>query len=138
MIWAEAPATERNDLETAARDASTEGLRVTMDHGSRWPWARQRRARASISEDGTCACSLLSDDADWNAEFWDMDPQIRERLAHALEILATRGPAHLTVEALWIGESRSEKVLVSVNELFALAATGRLGTTKRYIVERAV
>jgi hypothetical protein len=135
MIWAEVPASARQQLEAAARAAATAGLRVTVDHASRWPWALQRPARASVSEDGTCACSLLSDDADWNADFWSMRPEIREALARTLEVLTRQGPAHVTVQALWVGEAAREEVSISVKELMALAAAGQLGTRRRYRVE---
>lgn len=138
VISAEAPASDRQQLEAAARAATTAGLRVTLDHASRWPWALQRPARASVSEDGTCACSLLSDDADRNAESWSMRPDIREPLARTLEVLATQGPTQVTVQALWIGESAHEEVCITVKELVSLAAAGALGTRRRYRVERPV
>jgi hypothetical protein len=81
---------------------------------------------------------LLSEDADWNAEFWSMRPEIRQPLARALEVLTTEGPAQIAVQALWVGDSPREEVHLSAQELVALAAAGRLGTRRRYLVERAV
>lgn len=53
-------------LDTAAIEASGVGLRVDVGHPSRWLWVKDKAARATISEEGGCACSLLSDDADWD------------------------------------------------------------------------
>jgi hypothetical protein len=136
MIWAEAPESERQSFEAAAPAASSVGLCVSVDHASRWPWARERPARASISEDATCACSLLSDDADWNAESWAMRPEAREALARTIEVPTRQGPSHLTIQAIWIGDISQEEVSVNPKELVALAAAGRLGTRTRYLVER--
>jgi hypothetical protein len=69
MLIGTADPEERDRLEQAAREASAVGLKVTVEHPPKPPWARETAARATISERGGCACSLLSDDADWNAKF---------------------------------------------------------------------
>ena len=132
MLVATTEAPAREKLADAARKASAAGLRVEMEHPPRWPWARQTPARAVISEDGGCACSLLSDDADWNADAWAMRPEILEQLARTLRILADEGPPNLSVEALWVGEAPSETASVTPSELVELARSSRLGTRTRY------
>jgi hypothetical protein len=138
IVAIEAPGGEREELERAARAASAKGLCVTVDHAVRWPWARQRALRASISEDAACACSLLSDDADWNAGVWAMRPEVLEPLGRTLEVLAEQGPSVLAVQALWVGERSTEEIRVSGSELASLARRSQLGTRTRYVVERAV
>ena len=138
IVAVEVSAAEREQLERAARAASANGLCVTVDHSVRWPWARQRPVRASISEDATCACSLLSDDADWNAAVWAMRPDVLEPLGRTLELLAAQGPPVIAVQALWVGERPREETRVSVSELANLARRSQLGTRTRYVVERAV
>jgi hypothetical protein len=132
MLIATAKAAEREKLEQAARQASASGLRIEREHLPRWPWAGERPARATISEKDGCACSLLSDDADWHADFWAMRPEILERLATTLQVLIDEGPTHLTFEALWNGESALETVRVTEAELVQLARTSRLGTRSTY------
>ena len=106
-----------------------------MEHPLRWPWARQT-ARAVISEAGGCACSLLSDQADWNAETWAMRPEILERLASTLQVLVEEGPPNLSVQALWFGETPGETVRVTAARLVALARASGLGTRTRYELSR--
>src|SRR5690349_8952275 len=113
MLVATAEASQREQLTGAAGKASATALRVEMEHPPRWPWARETPARATISEEGGCACSLLSDDADWNADAWSMRPEILEQLARTLQILTDEGPPELSVEALWLGEAASETVRVT-------------------------
>jgi hypothetical protein len=137
IITVEAPKTEREELERAARAASTDELRVTMDHMPRWPWAQRDVVRASISEGGMCACSLLTDEADWNADSWAMRPEVLEPLSRALETLASRGPARLAVQALWAGDGPAEERVVTARNLATTAREGRLGTRIRYVIERA-
>jgi hypothetical protein len=90
-IWIEAAAADRDSLVTAAKSASHFGLQVDVDHVSRWPWARMGPVRPTVTEDGGCACGMLSDDADWNAEAWAMRTDIIEPLAKTLEVLVTPG-----------------------------------------------
>jgi hypothetical protein len=127
---------ERSSLEAAATAASAGGLVVKMVHVSRWPWARQRPARAYVSDGTACACSLLTDRADWSAEVWDMRPDILEPLARCLATLAEHGPQQLTVQAAWVGEEPLNDVRLRPTDLADLARASRLGTRTRYIVER--
>lgn len=137
IITVEAPWAERGGLERAARAASTDRLRVTMDHMPRWPWAQRELARASISEDGMCACSLLTDEADWNADNWAMRPEVLEPLSRSLETLASEGPARLAVQALWAGDGPAKECVVTARDLVTTVREGRLGTRIRYVIERA-
>jgi hypothetical protein len=136
MLVATTEAPEREKLAGAARKASATALRVEMEHPPRWPWARETPARATISEEGGCACSLLSDDADWNADDWAMRPEILEQLARTLQILTDEGPPNLFVEALSLGEAPSEMARVTRSELVELARSSRLGTRTRYEIVR--
>src|SRR3954469_20940808 len=97
MLIGTADPEERDRLEQAAREASALGLKVTVEHPPKSPWAREAAARATISERGGCACSLLSDDADWNAKFWAMRPEVLNRLAQTFQSLVEEGPRRLTV-----------------------------------------
>lgn len=126
----------RAQLEAAAAEAASTGFRVVVDHPSRWPWRRATRVRATISEEGGCACSLLSDAADWNAETWAMRPEVLDRLANALEILCTRGPRELFVEALWTGDVVRETVQLTPKEISVLARSSKLGTHTKYAIVR--
>ena len=137
IITVEVPSAARETLERAARAASTDKLRVNMDHMPRWPWAQRDVARASISEDGMCACSLLTDEADWNAESWAMRPEVLEPLARTLETLVSQGPARLAVQTLWAGDGPATERPVTAHDLAATAREGRLGTRIRYVIERA-
>jgi len=136
ILTVAAPAGERESLEDAARKAAAVGLRVEMEHPPRWPWARQTPARAVISEGGGCACSLLSDQADWDADTWAMRPEILEQLARTLQILGEDGPPNLSVQALWVGETPGETVRVTTATLVTLARSSRLGTRTRYELSR--
>lgn len=135
-LMVSAAAQDRELLERAARKATATGLNVNLQHPPRWPWARQVPVRSTISENGGCACSLLSDDADWNADCWAMRPEILDRLAETIRVLVEEGPARVTFEALWIGDAPQQTTNTTAAELVALARSSRLGTKTRYEVVR--
>ena len=132
MLIVAAEPSERERFNQAALRAAAAGLSVEVQHPLRWPWARKTPVRATISEKGGCACSLLSDAADWDADFWAMRREILDQLARTLQIMVDEGPPRLTVEALWIGETPRETSRVTAEELVALARSSRLGTKTRY------
>jgi hypothetical protein len=129
-----APESKRGDLEKAMRMVSPSDLRVELVQAPRWPWARDRDAKLRVSKDGGCACSLLSQDADWNADTWAMKPELLDRLARTLSTLAEHGPDEMVVEALWQGEEVKREERVTAEELAALARSSRIGTHTRYVL----
>jgi len=69
-----------------------------------------------FSRDGGCSCSLLSDNADWNEPVWDLEPEILEPLAKALEVLGEEAGG-FTFQAIWAGdkaETSSESTLPEI------------------------
>ena len=78
---------------------------------------------------------LLSDEADWNAMTWDMEPTGLERLALTLEWLQEELRGEFTFEAL-AGEDPIEK-RVSRPELLRIVRAGQIGTRTRYRVPPA-
>src|SRR5687767_133917 len=113
MVTVTAQASDREKFEMVSRQLSADCLRIEVEHQSRWPWARKQPVRAVISEDGACACSLLSDGADWNAEVWAFRQDVLDRLAATLQCLAASAAGGVTVEALWIDDSVKETRSVS-------------------------
>lgn len=134
MLTATTSALERPQLEAAAAEGRSAGFSIEVEHLSRWPWGRTKPARVTISESGGWACSLLGDNADWNAETWLMRPEVLEPLANTLEILSTHGPRELTIEALWMSDTIRETVHVTPAQLAALARSSKLGTHTRYVI----
>lgn len=135
-IWIEAAAPDRDSLVTAANSASQFGLQVDVRDISPWPWARTGPVRATVTEDGGCACGMLSDDADWNAETWAMRADMIEPLAQTLEELLRLGPRRITVAALWAGDRPQQELNVTPADLTRIIRTTGLGTKRRYVVER--
>jgi hypothetical protein len=122
IVWVEGLDKKRAQ-EIAGASEERDVFRVHAEHGGRrGPWW------LTIPE----VHGLLTDEADWNAVIWAMDPDGLERLARTLEWLYSELPGEFTFEATW-GEEPIEK-LVSRDELLRVVRAGRVGTRARYRV----
>lgn len=93
-------------------------------------------ARFNISETGQgCACSMLTDNADWNDEFWDFQPSVLLPTANLLAHINERVPNGFIVEALWAGDKLEETLTVSFDELKDLVLQNQIKTKAKYVVE---
>jgi hypothetical protein len=94
--------------------------------------------RLSISEkDEGCACSLLTDDADWNDPTWDLRPDLLPDLALALLFISELVTDGYIFEALWVGDHPERRVEVSIDELLQIVQSNQIGQKARYIVRAA-
>jgi hypothetical protein len=125
----------RTDADTLERACST---RDCLAVWVRKPglFTRSETVTALVGEDGTCACSLLADDAEWDAPTWQMLPEVLPKLAMTLACVAEHAPEGFTLDVLWAGERVKEEVSVSPDELCALARSGQLAQRTRYRVQR--
>mgnify|MGYP007022262598 CR=1 FL=1 len=91
--------------------------------------------RLSISELGEgCACSMLTDEADWNAPEWDIRPELLPHIANALAFICEQAPNGVVLEALWAGDKLDATIELSLEELTIIVMANRLSTKAKYIV----
>jgi hypothetical protein len=96
---------------------------------------RRRSQDLNISEPVQgCACSLLADDADWDAAVWSMRPEVLPQLAATLATLRQHTAEGFVFQALWVGETASHDKQVSIEEMRALVESGQISTDSRYLV----
>ena len=96
----------------------------------------RRNARFNISETGEgCACSMLTDDADWNAEFWDLQSALLPHTANLLSLINECVPSGFVFEALWAGDKPAETLTVSFDELRDSVLKNQIKTKAKYVVE---
>ena len=89
--------------------------------------------RLSLSEKGEgCACSMLTDDADWNAATWDMRGDVVVAVADTLMTIPRRNG--FAFEALWIGDRPKTDQRVSIDDLANRVRANRVGNKVRYVV----
>jgi hypothetical protein len=125
-ISIEVPGLDNRDLREIARALSESDLAFTA-HGR----GLLRRGRERIELHG---CSLLSDDADWNAPTWAMTDEAIEHLSRAFERLNRRIERDFIVDALWSGDTPINEERLSRAQLVALVRRGAVGNKTRYLV----
>ena len=90
-----------------------------------------------VSEDGGCGCSLLAEDADWEAPAWQLRAEVCDALAGMVLALAERLPGGFTLQALWAGDAAGSVAHVSAAELAERARSNALANFTRYVVQPA-
>lgn len=113
--------------------ASKDVLAIHMK--ARLQWLKKAAQKLYLSDYGEgCACNLLSDNADWKRDTWDMLPSFLPRLALTIERLYEQVPEGFKIQALWIGDKIKEERTVSCKEILDIVRAGKLGTKTRYKV----
>ena len=92
----------QNKAKDIAASASLEdGLQVWAE--KRW-FGRKPRYLFISDGQNSCACSFLTDNADWDADTWDMDLKLLSHLGATLSKLHNLMPEGFYFEALWAGD----------------------------------
>lgn len=98
-----------------------------------YPVGRHPRSR-QIYLDGVH--DLLTEGADWSAQYWSMDLSKLEPLAEAIQLIYELSPAGIAVKAIWAGDKPSHELELSVSELADFVRKSCLGTRTEYIVRK--
>lgn len=129
---------DRDLLVKAAAVASRIGLKVEVVQSSWWRTLRSQPISAKITEDGSCSCSLLADDADWNAATWALRADVVPAVVATLESLLSVGPSVVRISALWAGHKPEHVRDISAKNFIESVSNEGLGTKTTYVVATAV
>lgn len=77
---------------------------------------------------------MLTDDADWNAEYWDFRRPDLEKFAEKIAKLYAVSNGGFTFQAIWSGDKHSKTEYLSLNEFLETIKTNRIGTRTKYVV----
>lgn len=78
----------------------------------------------------------LTDNANWNAEFWDFPTEYLETYAKRLEQLFSASTSGIEFQALWVGNAPSTTVDISISEFLDIVRKNRISTKARYVVRK--
>lgn len=84
--------------------------------------------------DGRDGRHLLSDDAEWDAPAWAMQPDFLAPLAGAIRVLGELLPQGFTFRATWVGSEVREERDLTADELAGIALSSQLNEFTRYRV----
>ena len=97
-----------------------------------WPWSRM--ATAVLAWEGGCACPMLTDQADWNAPFWDLRKDVLPSFADALKSIGLALKSDFEFYAVWQGDQVISDKEVNLLELMETVQENQLGNRIRYRV----
>jgi len=80
---------------------------------------------------------LLTDDADWDAEYWDFYPEQLLEYSKVLSEIIKASSKGITFQALWAGEKATEVIELSEKELLNLVKSNKIKTTAKYIASKS-
>ncbi len=80
---------------------------------------------------------LLSDEADWDQRSWDLEPELRPKLAETFRILGKLIPQGFSFRAAWDGDEVRATNVLTAEELAELAARSQINEYTLYVVPPA-
>src|SRR5688572_658367 len=110
---------------SAERLSTVSGLRV-----------EKRNGEFHISVDGGCSCSLMSDNADWNAATWDLEPKVLDGLARILRLLSDEASG-FAFQALWIGDEPKTRSHSPLRDVLSDVQQNRVRNKHVYLVGKS-
>ncbi len=75
---------------------------------------------------------LLSDEAEWDAPAWAMEPELLPPFAEAVRVLGEELPQGFALRATWVGSEVREKRVLGAHELAELVLASQLNKFTRY------
>jgi hypothetical protein len=122
-------------LKAVAAVLPSSALKVKVElYPPKWMFWRTPMAVCHINEG--CACDLLTESANWNAQVWDMLPEKLPALTETLSALGEKGPDGLRIEVLWLGDKSEREIQVAPHEIADLARKSQLGTKQTYVISK--
>jgi hypothetical protein len=77
---------------------------------------------------------LLSDEAEWDAPAWAMEPDLLPALAEAIRVLGDELPQGFSLRATWAGSEVRHDCVLTAQELAELVLASSLNEFTRYRV----
>ena len=89
----------------------------------------------TLSEvDEGCACSMLTDDADWKSQEWKLRPHVLPLLAKTVSEIFKRYRKGFVFSAEWASEPANKTVMISIDDLNSAITNGRIANNTKYTV----
>ena len=102
-------------------------------------WFKKLQPFLQIAEEkNSCACSLLTEDADWDANTWSIIPKNLHLLANTITEIHKKSKSDITLEALWAGDKPIKEKKISIEEIVNLITDNKLGNKIKYRITKSI
>lgn len=78
----------------------------------------------------------LTEEADWNAQYWDFDLEYLHEYSKVLEGLFNDSKNGFEFQSIWIGEVAKNVINLKINEFLDVVTSNKIGTSIRYIIRK--
>ena len=79
----------------------------------------------------------LTDDADWNAEYWDFEPECLKKYSKMVESLFSQSANGIEFQALWVGEKPKNLIEIPIDKFLEVIERNQIATGARYVVRKS-
>ena len=88
---------------------------------------RGKNARTlHLSLDSGCACSMLTESADWNAKVWLFRDEILPQVTDTISTFASKHKSEFILEAMWDGDKSEGEETITVDELIKVIESNQV------------
>lgn len=89
----------------------------------------------SIVKRGEGEEGVLTDYADPDKAYWDMDVHLLPEIGHLVKVLRQNTKSGFSLQASWTGEHPTHQMEVSIDEMVQIIEKGLIGTRTRYNIK---
>jgi len=102
-------------------------------------WRGKPKGKFTISNDGEgcCACSMLTDDADWDDKYWDIKREDLIGLAFTVKKISGLCPEGFEFAALWAGDKIEKTKLISIQDFVKIIESNKIENKTQYKIASA-
>ena len=78
----------------------------------------------------------LTDDADWNAEYWDFATECMDRFVETIKHSYASSSKGIVFQALWVGEEPTNNIEATLEQIVNILLSNKVGTKSRYVISK--
>jgi hypothetical protein len=98
-------------------------------------FSSKRTSLLSIEKRGQGSGGLLTDNADPDKPYWDMNVELLPEIGHLIKLLRQNTKSGFVLQAHWSNEYSSRQIEISVDEMIQIIEKGLVGTRTKYIIQ---
>ena len=102
-------------------------------------WRGKPKGKFTISNDGEgcCACNMLTDDADWDNKYWDINQEDLVALAFTVNKVSGLCPEGFEFAALWAGDKIEKTKLINIQDFIEIIKSNKIENKTQYKITSA-
>jgi len=92
--------------------------------------------RVMLNQSSIDMHDFLTDEADWNDEYWDFYPHKLLQYSKLIEEVINSSSRGIVFQALWAGEKATETIEVFASDFLKIIETNKIKTKAKYVARK--